>query len=73
MESPKRPWKVFFMDTSKQIFSAALLHLYNLISAEMLSAHDNLQCEWYFINFSVDIIGIAGFAYLFMCICKKVM
>lgn len=42
IDSPKnpRPWPIFFMDVSKQIFSSGLLHLYNIIAAKALSEND---------------------------------
>ncbi|CDW83813.1 UNKNOWN [Stylonychia lemnae] len=61
------------MDTSKQIFSSGLLHIYNIVVAQLLSSGDNLQCQWYFINFSVDIIGIALFSYLFLKLSAKLL
>ena len=68
-----RSWPIFFMDTSKQFFSAGLLHGYNILVSSLLSSYDQtesgsdpLECEWYFVNFTLDIFGIAGFAYLFI-------
>ncbi len=54
------------MDISKQIFSSMFLHGYNLLAAKVLADQDGnrLECEWYFVNFSIDTIGIAAFSYL---------
>lgn len=59
-ENPKRSWLVWALDTSKQIFSAALAHCMNVFLAMMLSgSHQSDNCEWYFINTAIDItIGI---------------
>ena len=65
LERPQRPWKVFFMDLSKQAFSSVLLHTYNVVTSRYLGQSDNLECQWYFINFTVDILGIVIFAYFF--------
>jgi len=61
------------MDTSKQVFSSGLLHTYNIVTAKLLSGGDNMQCQWYFINFSVDIIGIAIFSYVLLKLSVKLL
>ena len=56
METPKRPWSIWFLDTSKQVFSACLVHGLNMILSNLLSessVSDNW--EWYFINFAIDV------------------
>ena len=56
MEHPKRPWNIWFLDTSKQVFSAGLVHWLNMLLSTLLSessVSDN--CEWYFINFVTDV------------------
>ncbi|CAI2377756.1 unnamed protein product [Moneuplotes crassus] len=56
MERPQRPWNIWFLDTSKQVFSAGLVHCLNMVLSTLLSESsvtDN--CEWYFINFAVDV------------------
>ena len=35
-----RPWAIFFMDVSKQGFSAGMLHLYNILASRALSETD---------------------------------
>jgi hypothetical protein len=68
-EEPKRPWKVWCLDTSKQAFSALLAHTMNMILAmllsdEGLSEADN--CDWYFVSLLVDVcIGIL-FCYIIL-------
>lgn len=55
-EFPKRPWRIWLLDTSKQIFSASLVHWLNMMLSNLLSessVSDN--CEWYFINFAIDV------------------
>jgi hypothetical protein len=39
----------------------------------MLADGDNVQCQWYFINFCIDIVGIACFTYLFLKITRKAL
>jgi hypothetical protein len=34
-ESPKRPWKVWFFDVSKQVTGSVILHLINLLMSEL--------------------------------------
>mmetsp|Transcript_27680 Transcript_27680/g.27375 ORF Transcript_27680/g.27375 Transcript_27680/m.27375 type:complete len:143 (+) Transcript_27680:12-440(+) len=61
-EKPRRSWKIWFMDTSKQGLSAGLLHMLNLAVAYMIE-HNNPesnQCTWYFLNFTIDtLLGMA--------------
>eukprot|EP00347_Sterkiella_histriomuscorum_P023098 403335956 len=73
IEKPKRTWKIFLMDTSKQIFSSGLLHVYNLIASELLSSGESMECQWYFILFSIDVFGIALFSYLFLHLSVRCM
>ncbi|TNV85424.1 hypothetical protein FGO68_gene7293 [Halteria grandinella] len=77
---PPRSWTIFFMDISKQVFSSGLLHLYNILAARALSEEgmrkngsDSQQCEWYFVNFTLDIMGIAAFSYLQIMLLNRVM
>ena len=66
IETPRRAWPVFLLDTSKQIFSSMFLHGYNLLAARALAEEDasRLECEWYFVNFTIDTVGIAAFSYV---------
>jgi STIMATE family len=66
------------MDVSKQGFSAGFLHLYNILASRALSESDddgsnNQQCDWYFVNFTCDIFGIALFSYLFIKLFNYIM
>jgi len=53
----RRPWKVWFFDTSKQGLSALLIHFVNILLSmafgEWLSA-DADPCNWYWINLTLD-------------------
>ncbi|CAD8148685.1 unnamed protein product [Paramecium pentaurelia] len=54
-ERPKRVWKIFMMDSSKQLLSALLAHILNVILAmELSSETDKNACIWYFITFMLD-------------------
>lgn len=55
-ESPKRTWKVWFFDSSKQLSSAAIAHLMNIIIAIFLSENTegSDSCVWYLINIFID-------------------
>lgn len=55
-ENPKRTWKVWFFDSSKQLSSAGLAHLMNVVVAIFLSEHANGgdSCVWYLINIFID-------------------
>jgi hypothetical protein len=51
-EHPKRPWKIWMFDTSKQIFSQVLAHFINLTISLALSYNqaNSDECLWYFIT-----------------------
>lgn len=59
-EHPKRTWLIWVLDTSKQVFSAALSHCMNMLLAIMLSGGSKADnCDWYFITTVSDVfIGI---------------
>mmetsp|Transcript_81403 Transcript_81403/g.263647 ORF Transcript_81403/g.263647 Transcript_81403/m.263647 type:complete len:321 (+) Transcript_81403:114-1076(+) len=56
-DSVRRPWKVWFFDTSKQVISAFMVHFVNILLSmafgEWLSA-DADPCNWYWINLTLD-------------------
>lgn len=54
VEKPKRPWKVWSLDASKQIFSAALAHILNLVLSIFMSTESSDECVLYFINTFMD-------------------
>jgi len=56
-EEPKRPVKIWLLDTSKQVLSASLVHCLNMALSTLLSESSSVtdNCEWYFINFAVDV------------------
>ncbi|KAK3102134.1 hypothetical protein FSP39_009072 [Pinctada imbricata] len=47
----RRPWKIWFYDTSKQGFGAAVIHFANVFLADMFQGD---PCTWYFISFILD-------------------
>lgn len=57
IERPQRRLLVFFLDISKQLVSATLFHLINMIFAVIVPAIvDNLtdECSWYWVNLMFD-------------------
>jgi hypothetical protein len=55
-EHPKRPWKIWVFDTSKQIISQILMHFLNLTISIALSEKDTSsdECLWYFMTNILD-------------------
>lgn len=56
LETPKRTWKVWFMDVSKQASSSSLAHFINLALSEKYTLDYMNQCNWYFILVLIDVI-----------------
>eukprot|EP00927_Polykrikos_kofoidii_P025342 TRINITY_DN22787_c0_g1_i2.p1 TRINITY_DN22787_c0_g1~~TRINITY_DN22787_c0_g1_i2.p1 ORF type:complete len:390 (+),score=43.55 TRINITY_DN22787_c0_g1_i2:73-1170(+) len=59
----RRPWKIWFFDTSKQGLSALVVHFLNIVLSmafgEFLSV-DADPCNWYWINLTLDdTLGLA--------------
>ncbi len=61
-EQPRRPWKIWFFDVSKQLVSAGVIHFLNLGMANLLSDNDinaddhTDECVWYFLNVLIDTV-----------------
>ena len=54
-EFPKRPWKIWTLDTSKQAFSQLIAHIVNVGISLLLSFHlENDACFWYFTTNVLD-------------------
>lgn len=47
----RRPWKVWWYDTSKQGIGAIVIHLTNVYLAKLFQGD---PCTWYVINFLLD-------------------
>ncbi|XP_014777945.1 store-operated calcium entry regulator STIMATE isoform X1 [Octopus bimaculoides] len=47
----RRPWKIWFYDTSKQAIGAAVIHFANVFLADMFQGD---PCTWYFVSFLLD-------------------
>lgn len=57
-EKPRRRWKTFFRDASKQAFGAGVAHVLNMVLAIVLNGSGN-ECKWYFIIYIVDnVVGV---------------
>lgn len=55
IERPKRIWKIWFMDTSKQGFSQMIAHIINVvISMQLSSSLSSDACIWYFTTNILD-------------------
>lgn len=55
-ERPKRPWMVWFFDTTKQCFAGGLQHFVNLAFGMMFAVSGGAsECSWYLINFAITV------------------
>lgn len=56
-EKPRRQFKIFLLDSSKQIFGAGVIHVLNMVCAMMFSGLDSAtadECAWYWVNIMID-------------------
>mmetsp|Transcript_18975 Transcript_18975/g.57310 ORF Transcript_18975/g.57310 Transcript_18975/m.57310 type:complete len:324 (-) Transcript_18975:5-976(-) len=56
-ERPQRPYKIWTMDVSKQVFSSGAGHICGLIIAvvaSISSGHATSECAWYFVAYTFD-------------------
>ncbi|KAL8434064.1 hypothetical protein Efla_001536 [Eimeria flavescens] len=66
-ENPKRPWKVFLFDCSKQASGAFFIHMLNLGGAGLMAAvFEQDVCVWYWLNIMVDTTLGVYFQYLML-------
>lgn len=57
LEKPQRRFLIFFLDSSKQIAGAGVIHILNMICAMIFSAHEEAtadECAWYWVNIMID-------------------
>lgn len=54
LEKPPRPWKIWFLDVSKQIFSACVGHGMNLLLSIIMSTESHDECVYYLVNTILD-------------------
>ena len=65
VEKPRRPWKIWALDSSKQAISQAVAHWTNMLLAFLLSEGEGSDnWDWYFINITVDVIFGVLIAYM---------
>jgi len=57
MENPRRKFKIFLLDSSKQIVGAGVIHCLNMFCAWLFASfEDSLadECAWYWVNIMID-------------------
>eukprot|EP00048_Salpingoeca_helianthica_P005451 m.88003 g.88003 ORF g.88003 m.88003 type:complete len:229 (-) comp13604_c0_seq2:24-710(-) len=67
-ENPRRDWRIWFFDASKQALAASLVHLFNVFFSDFLTAHssDHDPCTWYFMNILLD--STLGLLFIYGCL-----
>ncbi|EKM79919.1 hypothetical protein AGABI1DRAFT_72625 [Agaricus bisporus var. burnettii JB137-S8] len=60
-ESPKRPWRIWLFDVSKQVVGQLFVHAVNLFVSDLGSDHtESNACVFYFLNILIDTtLGVA--------------
>mmetsp|Transcript_19632 Transcript_19632/g.35020 ORF Transcript_19632/g.35020 Transcript_19632/m.35020 type:complete len:299 (+) Transcript_19632:59-955(+) len=74
VETPKRPFKIWFFDAAKQGFVGMMLHCLNIAIAEFMSRENSSEfksdeCDFYFVNFVIDTaVGVVLTFFLLECV-----
>lgn len=64
-ESPKRPWRIWLFDISKQVLGQLVVHGVNVLISDLVAhAADGNACVFYFLNILVDTTIGVGVIYL---------
>lgn len=64
-ETPKRPWRIWLFDVSKQVVGQMFVHTANLLAAGLVSHHtDGNACVNYFLNILIDTTFGIGLIYV---------
>lgn len=58
-EHPRRPWRIWLFDVSKQVLGALFIHFVNVLASIAISGDDtpgmdDNPCTWYFLNVLFD-------------------
>ncbi|CAD6961743.1 unnamed protein product [Tilletia controversa] len=54
-ERPKRPWKIWSLDISKQMLGQLFVHTLNIVLSDAVAAHGRSNpCSLYFLNIAID-------------------
>ncbi|EUC67433.1 vacuolar membrane protein [Rhizoctonia solani AG-3 Rhs1AP] len=66
-ESPRRPWRIWIFDISKQIVGQIFVHFSNVFISDLVAHHSsNNPCTLYFLNVLVDTTVGVGLIYAFL-------
>ncbi|KAL0950209.1 hypothetical protein HGRIS_010201 [Hohenbuehelia grisea] len=64
-ESPKRPWRIWLFDVSKQVVGQMFVHGVNVLVSDLISHHTSANaCVSYFLNILIDTTLGVGLIYL---------
>ncbi|KLO19900.1 hypothetical protein SCHPADRAFT_817456 [Schizopora paradoxa] len=73
-EKPKRPWKIWMFDVSKQIAGQAFVHGINVLISDLAAHHSSKNpCVMYFLNILIDTTFGVGVIYLLIHITTHVL
>jgi len=74
LEQPRRKLLVFFLDGSKQILGAGVIHILNLISAKAFTAQHSAadECAWYWVNIMMDTTVGVGICWIMLKVSERV-
>ncbi|QRV87918.1 vacuolar membrane protein [Ceratobasidium sp. AG-Ba] len=66
-ESPRRPWRIWMFDVSKQVVGQIVVHMSNVFISDLVAHHSsNNPCTLYFLNVLVDTTVGVAFIYAFL-------
>mmetsp|Transcript_129934 Transcript_129934/g.277458 ORF Transcript_129934/g.277458 Transcript_129934/m.277458 type:complete len:236 (-) Transcript_129934:102-809(-) len=74
-EQPRRLFKIFALDSSKQVASSSMIHFLNILCAMIFSRIEQVsadECAWYWVNIMIDTTLGVGICWAFLKITETV-
>eukprot|EP00415_Alexandrium_ostenfeldii_P001169 UN1169 len=74
-ERPRRPFRIFVLDSSKQVVGAGAIHVMNMVCAMLFSGLGSAtadECAWYWVNIMIDTTLGVLFCWILLRITERV-
>ncbi|KDQ08880.1 hypothetical protein BOTBODRAFT_148497 [Botryobasidium botryosum FD-172 SS1] len=73
-EKPRRPWRIWTFDVSKQVVGQIMVHLLNVFISDLVAGHTATNpCVAYFINILIDTTLGVGIIFYFLKVANHIL